>query len=107
LATDGRIMLVRSRGASRLLHLLWVPLLACNGPIPEAMQGAPGSGGRGGAGSGSMTRPPTGPCAKCSPLVKCEVVDGEGVCGDCPEGTTGDGEDCEDVDECALGTDDC
>jgi len=46
----------------------------------------------------------------CSPLVDCTEVRGEVRCGTCPSGTedTNDaGLECEDIDECELGVDEC
>lgn len=56
----------------------------------------------------------TGVCDRnnggCNPLVECSEEDGNAICGACVEGTTdvrGDATDCQDIDECRLGTDDC
>lgn len=57
--------------------------------------------------SSSTTDEPTttngvDPCDACSPDAYCK----QGVC-ECKEGYSGDGETCDDIDECAKGTDNC
>jgi alpha-tubulin suppressor-like RCC1 family protein len=93
-----------------------VPELAPEGGVDNGMAGASPMGGNGGMqggmpGGGFGGQMVPNPCAfnrgGCSQLVQCTNNDGVAECGECPEGTQGDGTSCDDIDECAEGLDDC
>jgi len=86
---------------------------ACREPdlFPEPAAGSGGVSGTGGTGGEDLGENQPDPCkidnGGCFPRVRCSVVDGRASCGSCPQGYRGDGTRCEDIDECAAGSDDC